>query len=644
MLPLASLVIERDFLTLSQLGAALGDWLRVAGAVSIFVLLILVALRTGLGRGTIWRNGLTGTLDATDEAQAWKLRGLLVLGGATLVGLIFVAGYLLVVTYQGNDAWEAVEQTPLLHYLWLTVSGLALLTLSWEFVLGLFSMSARRLWAIARFTIIEALRKKVLWGFGLLLLVFLFGSWFISSNRVETQWATYVNLVYFILSGLMLVTASTVACFSLPNDIRLQSIHTIVTKPVQKFEIVLGRILGLVALMTVVLLVSALLSLLYIVRGVDERVRKAALRARQPVFGKLFYQELNPDLGVWETKSTLGQFIGREFDLREYIRGGSNQEAVWMFGMDPKTREACARMAQRDWVSVEFSFDIFRTSKGGLEHYSEGVDVQFAFVNRSKWDDARYGEFREAKDANGLPMSPQEKARKYGYYEPRPVKVLDERADYDRLLIPGALFEGLQPGNVVEVRVGCRSFAQYLGLYRYDLYLLDTEGNFFWNYLKGATSIWFFMVMVVVLGTVFSTYLNAPVSLMLVWMIMLAGTGPVRTFVQSLTLDPGVNNPGGNAMEALYRMADRQSMTGPLEETRTVRVIQNVDKYFFKYLFKAFYLVLPDLPQYTRTVYVADGFNIPNDELVASFVLLALYLFPFLLGGYYLINLREIAG
>jgi ABC-type transport system involved in multi-copper enzyme maturation permease subunit len=642
MFPLATLVIERDFLSLNHLGEVLADWLAFAGPASIVGLLVLMLLRMGMGRGNVLTHGLTGMLDAKDEAQSWKLRVLVVLGGATLLGMIFLVGYMSVLTFQDRDPWKEMAGRPALRYAWLSVSGLAVATLSWEFLVGLFTMSGRRLWAIARFSMIEALRKKVLWGFGLLLLVFLFGSWFISSSRVETQWATYVNLVYFILAGLMLITASTVACFSIPNDIRMQSIHTMVTKPVQKFEVVLGRILGLVLLMTVVLLAAALLSLLYIIRGVDERVRQAALRAREPVFGNMVYQQLNPEMGVWETAS-MGTFIGREFDLRQYIRGGSNQEAVWMFGLEPKSRAALSRLARRDWVSVEFAFDIFRTSKGGAQ-VQEGVDVQFTFVNRAKWDDARYGDYREAKDASGLPLPPQEKARKFGYYEPRPVRVTDEKTDYDTLLIPGALFEGMPPGSVFEVRVGCRSNAQYLGCYRYDLYLLDAEGNFLWNYLKGATSIWFFMVLVVVLGVVFSTYLNAPVSLMLVWLFLLAGTGPMRSFIATLTQDPSPDNPGGNAMEALYRMADRQALTAPLEQTGTVRVLQTVDQYFFKYLFKGFYTVLPDLGQYMRTMYVANGFNIPADELAMSFILLGIYLFPFLLIGYYLINLREIAG
>jgi hypothetical protein len=53
---------------------------------------------------------------------------------------------------------------------------------------------------------------------------------------------------------------------------------------------------------------------------------------------------------------------------------------------------------------------------------------------------------------------------------------------------------------------------------------------------------------------------------------------------------------------------------------------------------------LPDLQQYDRTAFVTEGFDIPIDQLFAAFLQLLLYVFPFLLIGYYLLNGREIAN
>lgn len=645
----AAFLVERDYPTLASLPGIFLNWLSVAGVVAMVALIFWTLMRLSLGRGSVWQNGLSGRLTSIDPTQVWKLRLFWIMGTVTVLSVAACLVWTIIIIWsEDKTIWKTYEDNAVYRTLWIIGAGSSLLTLSWEFFLDLFVLSPRRLWAIARFSILEAVRRKVLWGFAVLLLVFLFGSWFIQSSRPDTQWSTYVNLVFFIMSALMLLTASVVACFSIPNDIKNLSIHTVVTKPVQKFEIVLGRIFGLVLLMTIVMVVASLLSLLYIVRGVDDTVSRQAQRARVPLFGTLRFQELSPS-GEWVNKDQ-GVFIGREFDLRQYIRGGSNQEAVWYFGIneaqiDDHANRVLNRLAERKNFVVEFTFDIFRTNKGGVEQYKEGVDVQIVFINRNKWNDTLYSKYREAVDPQtGLPLSPAQKAKVFGYYEAPPLTVVDEKAEHDRILVPGELLDGIGKG-FLEVRVGCRSYSQYLGCYKYDLYILDAEGNFFLNYMKGMMGIWFFTVLVISLGVVFSTYLNAPVSLMLVWLFMILGTPTLRGFMETLIKpsDP-MENPGGNIAESMWRMVNKQPLTTIMEETsQGIKVIKGIDK-AFQYIFLTVYNIIPDLGLYSRTMFVADGFNIPGEELLVSFLLMLLYLFPYMLLGYYLINVREIAA
>ncbi len=53
----------------------------------------------------------------------------------------------------------------------------------------------------------------------------------------------------------------------MPNDIRDRTLHTVVTKPVRKLEIVLGRVLGFTAVGTVLLAGIGLLSYGFTVRS-----------------------------------------------------------------------------------------------------------------------------------------------------------------------------------------------------------------------------------------------------------------------------------------------------------------------------------------------------------------------------------------
>ncbi|HMP01343.1 MAG TPA: hypothetical protein PKC45_02465 [Gemmatales bacterium] len=652
----ATLLFDRDYPVWADVPKILETWVNGMGTVAIFVVLVLTLMRFALGSGNVLRSGLSGQLDGLPAKEEWKRRVFQVLAGVTVLGLAgsLGAGYAAMNKAAGlnRDALEVLSEDKLFSWVFFLTSLAATATLGWEFLLDLTRFSPRRLWAIARFSIVEAVRRKVLWSFALLLLVFLFASWFIPASRVDRQWSTYVGLVYFIMSALMLVTASVVACFSIPTDIKNLSIQTVVTKPVQRFEIVLGRILGLVLLMTAVLAVAVHLSLLYVVRAADEQVVRQATRARVPLLGALNFEELN-SAGQRIVKER-GDEVGREVEPRQYIRGASNQEAVWRFGYrfddkkqlvpDPKFRAAVPRLLERDWITVEFTFDIFRTSKGAGDYYVEGVDVQFVFINRTKWDETRYSEYREAKDERGLPMKPEDKARKFGYYEtPRPIRVFDERSEHDRLRFPAALLEGLGDGWL-EVRVNCRSHSQYLGVHKRDLYILDNEANFYLNFLKGATGIWFFMVLAVTFGVIFSTYLNGPVSLMLVWLLLILGQPALRDFVSTQTRPEDMTNPGGGPLASGTRILTREAMTTPLPETRANIVLQSVDTYAFRPFFQALYRFLPDVGQFQRSHYVAQGFDIPSDELAVSFVLLLLNVLPYLLVGFFLINVREIAA
>src|SRR5262249_30886583 len=68
--------------------------------------------------------------------------------------------------------------------------------------------------------------------------------------------------------------------------------------------------------------------------------------------------------------------------------------------------------------------------------------------------------------------------------------------------LEGLVKHGVYPP--LKVRVRCLSRTQFLGMAKYDLYLLDAEQPFWLNFFKGAAGIWFSMVLVIALATVCS--------------------------------------------------------------------------------------------------------------------------------------------
>src|SRR5262249_51341911 len=166
--------------------------------------------------------------------------------------------------------------------------------------------------ALAKLSFKEAIRRRVLYAFSFILLVFLFASWFIPS-KPEDQVRTYVAVVFAAMTYLLLAIALLVSAFSIPNDIKHQTIHTIVTKPVERFEVVLGRFLGFLALMTLVLVVMTAVSLLYVLRGVDPKAAAESLKARVPFYGELRFENTPSE--------ARGVSVGREWEYRTYITG-----------------------------------------------------------------------------------------------------------------------------------------------------------------------------------------------------------------------------------------------------------------------------------------------------------------------------------
>jgi hypothetical protein len=642
----AAFNVDTDFPRFANMLEYAELWLRKAGIGAIIMLIIWAVwftLKAALRDGKWVPYGLTGRLESEGTEDNWRARVFwlfLALSGFVIVGSIFYFLYQLLGSGNIIDPFDVPSKEnrrprSFTDLIITIVCSITLLTVSLELIFEMLRLSGRRLYAMAKFTIKEAVRKKVLWVFLILGLMVLFSSWFITADKKTEQWQQYVNLVFYVVSTMVLVTSAILACFSLPADIKQQTIFTVVTKPVQKLEIVLGRIFGLVALMTVILIISGAVSLIYVARGVDPEVKRS-IRARNVANGDLLFLDFNAQ-GEPYYKEQGGSNIGRLWDYFQYLSGGTGQEAIWFF------RNLPASIATRDRVMVEATFDIFRTSKGGTDRFEQGVPVQFYFVNKHKWKN-NMDEFRNARDPKtNLPLSAEEKARIFGYYElERPARVFDE-GEPTQVFFPGSIMADSPPGSELQVHINCRANSQYLGTAKRNLYILVDEGNWIINFGKGIIGVWFFMVLVVTLGVVLSTYLNAPISLLMTLLIVIMGQPVILNYIYTESLPYDVDRPGGSVFEASLRLINKENMVSQLPDNMSTRTLQKLDVYV-RYLFKLVHAALPDLKLYDRKVFVAEGFDIPWDELGATFIRLLMYLFPLILIGYFLLCTREVAN
>jgi hypothetical protein len=398
--------------------------------------------------------------------------------------------------------------------------------------------------------------------------------------------------------------------------------------------------------MTLVLVVMSALSLVYVFRGVDEEAKEDSLKAREAVYGNLV---------VTNSKN-----VGYEWDYRSYITGAANdEEAIWTFPHVPR------QLADRkDTVRCEFSFDIFRTTKG---EENQGIFTTFVFENW-QWKPQRLGDFnREANELRANPDPevmararrenwPPEKtlavlfgplAEKYGYYELPSKEVVDFHTLF--VEVPAGLFHSLgewTPGQrpPLKVTVRCDSPTQYLGVAKHDLYLLASENTgadlmgFGMNFFKGAMGLWFKLCLVIGLAVTCSTYLSGVISFLAV--MVLYGLGMILDFIQQLAQGKTI---GGGSMENLIRLATGAHPVTPLDQTPALKVALGLDK-VHQFVMGVVLNVIPDVDRFDLTQHVAEGFNIGGVQLAMTGVLLVGYLLPWLVLAFYLIRSREVAA
>ncbi|OHB66088.1 MAG: hypothetical protein A2V70_06870 [Planctomycetes bacterium RBG_13_63_9] len=129
-------------------------------------------------------------------------------------------------------------------------------------------ISPRRVFALSRLAFKESIRRRTVVVFAVFILVLLFAGWFLdpaSSHPAQL----YLSFVLTAVGYLVLILVLLLSALSLPADIKNKTLHTVVTKPVRPSEIVLGRMLGFVAVGTVLLVVMGLVSYVFVVRGLS---------------------------------------------------------------------------------------------------------------------------------------------------------------------------------------------------------------------------------------------------------------------------------------------------------------------------------------------------------------------------------------
>jgi hypothetical protein len=108
----------------------------------------------------------------------------------------------------------------------------------------------RRIWAVSMNTIRQALRMKVAAVFILLLLVLLplMGLTATGDGTLKGRLQTFVSYGLSLTGLLLSLLTIIVSIYAITSDIEHRQIYTVVTKPIRRYQIILGKVLGVIVL------------------------------------------------------------------------------------------------------------------------------------------------------------------------------------------------------------------------------------------------------------------------------------------------------------------------------------------------------------------------------------------------------------
>ncbi len=114
----------------------------------------------------------------------------------------------------------------------------------------------RSIWAVAKNTIKQALRMKIAVVFIILLLILLpvLGITTTGDDTLKGRLQTFVSYGLSLTSLLLCLLTIFVSVYTVTSDIKYRQIYTVITKPIRRFQLLLGKLLG-VMLLDIILLI-----------------------------------------------------------------------------------------------------------------------------------------------------------------------------------------------------------------------------------------------------------------------------------------------------------------------------------------------------------------------------------------------------
>lgn len=556
------------------------------------------------------------------------------------------------------------------------------------------AMSWRRVLALARLAAKESLRRYVIVVFVVFVTILLFAGWYLDV-RSDNPARLYLSFVLKSTNFLVVLLAIFLSAFSLPTDIKNKTIYTVVTKPVRPWEIVLGRILGFVAIGTCILLAMLVVSYFFVRRGLNHRhvadvatVQESAdedgweggtslaahhrhqmnvdtdglgetdarmghshlasragdgkmsigppvggLEARVPIYGKLRF------LNRAGQPTDRGINTGNEWSYRGFVEGKTLSAGIFRFE-DLESRDF------PEELPIEMTLRVFRTYTGRIE---EGIMGTMRILNGNpavheaalSADPAAKRGFDAdtAVESDPIPFEAQE-------FTPdnRSIDRMITARMLDGTTREVDLFESLVHDGAVEFKIQCEEPGQYYGMAQADMYIRAADNWFIWNFVKTYLTIWLQMVIVTCFGVMFSTFLTGSVA-----MLATMATCVLGYFSQKIADIASGQQEGGGPIESLIRIIKQDNLVTEMEPGPTTFIIKSLDQVAM-FGMDGISKLTPNFRDFAEhggintARFVASGFDISAGLMGQHFLTAVAYFLVTTCAAYFFLKAKELAA
>ncbi len=546
-----------------------------------------------------------------------------------------------------------------------------------ELAEDVFRLSPRRVWALARLAIQEAVRRRIVIGFVLFLLLMLFAGWYLDPGSVNPT-RLYLHFVLTTTGYLMLPLMLFLSTFSLPTDIRTKTIHTVVTKPVRAGEIVLGRVLGFFLVAAGLLAVMGVISYVFVIRGLSHRHEITAEMAAEAV--KQAQTGPTKEFGVMTTMvhNHRHAILWKPADSASSTPQGQTPPGTFWLAMEqghthrvfpredgslevgPPEGNLIARVPQ--YGKLQFLDRQGRPTDKGInvgeeweyrsyiegdtnaaaiwtfedirpERFPEGVLVEMTLGVFRSWK----GEIEQP--IRGSLLLRDRTTRSFVEVFTFSAKEFQIDSHWIPRQIKGKdLFEHfVDDRGRLEIGLKCLDRAQFFGVSQADLYLRAGDASFVGNFFKGYLGIGLQVLLVVGLGVALSTFLSGPVAMVATGGVLVLGF--FGDFMYRLAVG---KTYGGGPVESLIRLVTQENVISELEPSPRTTAAKMLDQLASGPLW-VMSKMLPRFGDFDCSSFVADGFDFPAAMVLANTANALAFLLPVFVLGYGFLKSQELA-